>query len=105
TTGIRKSIALNDWKSYGYKSGQELFSQKNIQAWVSHKGVNIDDGVMTLENALIEKKIDSLSWRFECAVNIKIEQNAALSFSLGDNKRSAIDITIKNGELKLISAG
>lgn len=104
-TGVRKSIPLNGWKSYGYKDGQEFSKQKDLKEWASHKGVSIANDAMLLENALVEKDIDSLSWRFEARANIKIEQNARFSISLGDKNKAAIAINIESGELNAVSAG
>lgn len=104
-TTIRKSILLNDWKSYGYKDGQELSTQRNLREWASHKGVSIDNNTMFLEDALIERTIDPLSWRFEASANIKIEKNASFSISFSDNSKSAIAIDVSHEELSLISAG
>jgi len=104
-TTIRKTIILNNWKAFGYKTGQDVDQQKELNKWSSYKGASIVNNALVLENTTIEQKIDTLSWRFRLETNISLDKNSSCSFSLKNNKKEVIVITIDNGELFVVSAG
>jgi len=43
-TGIRTTMVLDDWKSYGYKSGQDLLRKKEIESWKKSQGTSVAEG-------------------------------------------------------------
>ncbi len=104
-TSIRQTIPLNGWKAYGYKNGQDAIKQKALSKWQSFKGVNIENGLLLMENALVELKIDSLFWRFKIEAKIKIDKIGSCIISLSDNYKPAIVVNLKKGELTTGSDG
>ncbi len=69
-TNIRRTIRLNGWKAYGYKEGEESERQEELDRWKSIQGVNLSDGILQLNDAVAERKIDSLNWRFRFDVKV-----------------------------------
>ena len=104
-TSIRQTIPLNGGKAYGYKNGQDIAKQKALSEWESYKGVRIDKGVMLMENGLVERKIDSLFWRFKIQTKIKIKEPGSFVMSLRDDSKSAIVVKLTKGELSVDSDG
>lgn len=104
-TNIRQTIPLNGWKACGYKDGQDVAKQKALSEWQSYKGASIVEGVLHMENALVERKIDSLFWRFKFEAKIKLDETGSCTVSLVDDRKPAIVVTLINGELTTSSAG
>lgn len=104
-TNIRRTIPLSSWKTYGYKNGQDVVKQKALSEWQSYKGANIIKGALLLENALVERKIDSLFWRFKIETKIKIDETGSCAISLSDDRKQTIVVNLKKDELSTSSVG
>ena len=104
-TRIRQTISLNRWKAYGYKEGEDESKLKVLKEWQSYKGTSIVNGALLLNNAFLEKRIDSLSWRFKAEANIKMEENGSCVISLDNDHKSAITVNLMKDELTVVSAG
>ena len=104
-TNIRRTIPLNGWKAYGYKKGQDIVKQEALNEWQSYDGASITNGKLLLDNANIERKTDSLFWRFKFRVKINSTGRETCTLALGDGNKKAIALYLKNGELSTVSAG
>ena len=104
-TNIRQTIPLNNWKAYGYMEGQNITRQKALKEWLSNKGTSIDDGVLLLNNALIEHKTDSLFWRFKFEAKINLKESGSCVVSLDDDQKTVITVNLKDDGLTVTSAG
>jgi hypothetical protein len=104
-TSIRQTIPLNGWKAYGYKDGQYVSTQKTLKEWGSYKGTSIVNGTLLLNNTLLEKKIDSLFWRFRAEASIKLEKDGACVISFDDGDIPVVTVSFKAHEMTTLSAG
>lgn len=104
-TNIRQTELLNSWKAYGYKSGQDVARQEAMNKWESYNGASVEHGALKLNNASIERNIDSLNWRFKFQIKIRLEEGSASYISLKDGNKQAISLNLKNGALTVISSG
>ena len=103
-TNYRKTILLDEWKAYGYKKGQDILKEKELDRWKSYTGVSIVNNELHLENGLVARKIDSLSWRFKVETVVKPEKNSSLLFALSDNEKKSISLVLKDDGIILVSA-
>ena len=103
-TSIRRTIPLNLWKAYGYKEGEEAAQQKELDSWKLIPGVTFLGGTLCMNNSVIDKKIDSLNWRFRFEAKIDVNTGKFI-LDFNDRLKSVIYMTIKNGEITVVSAG
>jgi hypothetical protein len=104
-TKIRQTILLNNWKAFGFKEEQDVERQKELTIWQSYKGASIDNGALMLENTTIERKIDSLIWRFKFETSLRLEENSSCSVLLNNERKQVIVVEYKDGELAVVSDG
>ncbi|HZH71148.1 MAG TPA: hypothetical protein VFD91_01545 [Mariniphaga sp.] len=90
-TNIRKTIVLNDWRSYGYKNGQEEQKKQELRKWESIPGAQIQNGKLVFENTSLSIPINPMNWRFSLSGKIM----------LNDNKKAVIEF--KEGETSVIT--
>ena len=104
-TSIRQTIPLKKWKAYGYKAGQDMEQNKDLESWKNFKAIKIENGSLQLENGSIKKKIDSLTWRFKLKTNIKLDPGSSCTISLSDGTKKAIETKLSGNSLEVISNG
>ena len=63
-TSVRKTIALNEWRSYGYKKGKEVAQAARWENWTKG-GAVIKDGYLILDNCSASPVINPITWRFQ----------------------------------------
>lgn len=102
-TSIRKTIVLSDWKSYGYRTGQDARKKEALRKWESYPGVKINDGRIYLSDTRIEMNLDSIVWRFKLEINLVIDKGASLKLGLGDTSGKVVDVAMKDFSLDVIS--
>jgi hypothetical protein len=102
-TNVRKTIPLNGWKSYGYKNGEDNLKKKEIESWAQFPGTTISEGTLLLDNITINRKIDSLKWRFSVECKVKIISDNSCSLTFCNGKDPVLSISIKKGEISCIS--
>ncbi len=102
-TNVRKTIPLNGWKSYGYKNGFNDLKKKGIESWVQFPGTTISEGTLLIDHTTINRKIDSLKWRFSVECKVKTISDNGCSLTLCDGKIPVISVGIKNGEISSTS--
>ena len=102
-TNVRKTIPLNGWKSYGYKNGFNDLKKKGIESWVQFPGTTISEGTLLIDHTTINRKIDSLKWRFSVECKVKTISDNGCSLTLCDGKIPVFSVGIKNGEISSTS--
>ena len=104
-TSTRKTIPLTEWKSYGYRDGQESAKKTALSEWTAFPGTKVEYGKLHLTNGTINRKIDSITWRFKFETNLILNGNASLNIQLGDNAANAVQITLEKASVEVISGG
>ena len=92
STSIRRTIPLNSWKAYGYKEGEETEQQKELDSWKLIPGATFLGGTLCMNNSVINKKIDSLNWRFRFEAKIDVNTGKFI-LDFNDRLKSVIYIT------------
>ena len=99
TTSIRRTLALNDWRAYGYKTGKEQAKAAKWQEW-SAKGASVSDGKLILDGAESVMPIEPIDWRFR--LKYWMEQTpSAFDITFGGEGGGAIKITFGDGKAKV----
>jgi len=104
TTNIRRTMQVNGWKAYGYNEGEKGIRQKELDSWKSISGTTFSDGELCINNSVIERKIDSLNWRFRFEAKVKANTGKFI-IDLNDRLKSVIYVVIQNGEITVVSEG
>ncbi|MBN1821707.1 MAG: hypothetical protein JW833_13390 [Prolixibacteraceae bacterium] len=104
-TKIRETIPLEEWRAYGYNSGQDVKKQQELNLWSRFPGASIEEGVLKLEDGSIEKSIESLSWRFKLKTKIKLEEGSSCSLVLSGDRKNVIEVNLSEGKLETVSNG
>ncbi len=93
---IRKRLVLDQWKTLGYQEDDQTRSLAKIAEWDSIKGVKVADQKLTFTEPIVrlEKKLDSLQWRFSVSWKAR-------------SSRGKVPLTLafKNGGKSVIEAG
>ncbi len=104
-TSTRKTIPLTNWKSFGYREGQDNEKKAALSEWRAFPGTKVECGRLHLTNGTINRKIDPIAWRFKLEVNLILNGNAALDIQLGDNAANALQITLEKESVEVTSEG
>ncbi|WP_236974562.1 hypothetical protein [Membranihabitans maritimus] len=91
---IRKEWDLEKWKSFGYREGQEKESRQSHGFWSGFPGVELENGVLILSDALIEKEFEPMDWRFKLATKLKANPESNIVFSMCDGKEEVVVLKI-----------
>lgn len=97
--GIRKVLDLNEWKAYGYRSGQEDEKKAALARWDNRSGAEVSGGVLNLRDASVLKTIGPVSWRCKLEAKLHVNAGASLSLRLSGADKSAIDLAFANGKV------
>lgn len=90
TTSVRTTINLDTWKTYGYRKGQDREKAGSLKVWGSYPGTIVRNGSLKIENATINRPIDSLTWRFKVEATLKSSQAGSCLINLLDNRKQAV---------------
>ena len=104
TTKIRKTLDLKNWRSYGYKEGQDKITGKNLRAWNRFSGAEIKNGQLVLAGTTIEKQVNPLKWRFKVEIRLKVDGNSQFILELKDGQKTAVSLNLRN-DLSLAAKG
>ena len=63
TTSVRRTLSLDNWQAYGYKTGKEQAQAEQWQMWC-RDGARISDGKLLLDGAVAKPTISPIDWRF-----------------------------------------
>lgn len=99
-TRVRKTLLLKDWKSYGYRKGQDEESELALKEWRSHEGVSIEKGMLILENGKIDKTFEVMDWRFKLESRLKLSSGGMVSFYLAEDKKNGIRVEIGKNKIR-----
>lgn len=103
TTSIRETILLSEWKSYGYREGQDKEKDLILREWEAFPGVEVKNGKLLLLGSKIKKKISPITWRFKLEANIFLRNNASLDLILSDDTINAIQATLESRSIEVVS--
>jgi hypothetical protein len=98
-TNIRSTVPLNGWRAYGYRKGQDKEKEKELTIWQSYQGTSISDGSLLLDNAFLERRIDTLSWRFRFETKVHLSAGSSCRLLLGSDKDKSLVLEIKEDEI------
>ena len=101
TTSVRRTISLDEWRAYGYKSNKEQAQQQNWQLW-TNDGARIADGVLLLDGAVTKPVIEPIDWRFRIKCSLR-DTPSNLKISLGGESASKVDIFLSESQVKAIA--
>lgn len=102
---VRQVLSLDGWRAYGYRTGQNEEKKTALTGWAGHPGAEVADGALNLQDASVQKKIDTLSWRFKLETKLQVSAGASLSLRLSGAGKAAIDLAFANGKLVGQSGG
>ncbi len=98
TTSVRRTISLDEWRAYGYKSDKEQAQKQKWQQWTSG-GAHIGDGVLLLDGAATAPAIEPIDWRFRIKCSLR-DVPSQLKISFGGESSSSIDVLLSESEVK-----
>ncbi len=100
-TNIRKTVWLNGWKTYGYKEGQDIQKEKELERWSKTPGAQIENGKLKLNNTTIKREFDPLTWRFKLKFNVTSgDDKSQLILQLKENDKTVVSLTLNNKDFK-----
>lgn len=102
-TSIRKTIPLSEWKSYGYREGQDIDKKKELHQWALYPGAEVADGKLLLTNSVIKRALDPITWRFKLEVNLMLITNSSLAMRLGGNSGNTVELTLDGNAIGIVS--
>ena len=88
--GLKYSQSV--YNLYGYKEGEETEQQKELDSWKLIPGATFLGGTLCMNNSVINKKIDSLNWRFRFEAKIDVNTGKFI-LDFNDRLKSVIYIT------------
>ncbi len=100
-TSIRKTIPLTEWKSHGYRAGQDTAKEKALKEWLAYPGTKVKGGKLHLLDGTINREIDPVTWRFKLETNVFLNDNASLDIHLGDNTGNAVETTLRGSSVSI----
>ena len=62
-TSVRRTVALESWRAYGYKTGKEHSVAQMRKLW-SDAGASVSSGALVLEGNSAAMQVDTIAWRF-----------------------------------------
>ena len=92
-TTVRKTIALESWRSYGHKKGKEAAQAARWEKWTS-KGAAIENGTLVLNNCVASPAIDTIKWRFQIRAALK-ELPKGLAVEFNGNGSAPLKVAIE----------
>jgi hypothetical protein len=99
---VRKRLDTETWRWIGYKEGQDLLEQANLEKWSSLPDINISDGSLEFESnkVNIQRSIPEQTWRFFIQFDLKVpSMGKEFSFSLLDGEKQIANAGLnKNGQ-------
>lgn len=96
-TNVRKTIWLNGWKTYGYKEGQDIQKERELERWNKTPGAQIENGKLKLNNTTIKREFDPLTWRFKLKFNvISSDDKSHLILELKENDKTVVSLTLNS---------
>jgi hypothetical protein len=104
-TSVRTTIPLSEWKSYGYRAGQDAEKEMALREWANYPGAKVKDGKLYLDNGNINRKTGPITWRFKLETNLVLNNNASLDIELGDGSRNALEVTLEGSSISVTSNG
>lgn len=104
-TSTRKTIPLTEWKSYGYREGQDNAKKVALSEWAAFPGAKVEGGRLHLTNGMINRETAPVTWRFKLETHLVLNGNAALEIQLGDNFANAVQVTLERSSVEVASGG
>ena len=98
-TKIRHTIPLNGWKTYGYKKGQEIQNEKELESWNKIPGARIINDKLELRNTTIKKEFGPLTWRFKLECKVMVAGNSQVTFKLKGEDKTAVSLVLNKEDL------
>lgn len=72
STSVRRTIRLEDWRAYGYRTGKENDVKAHWENWTSG-GAKIGSGCLVLDGRTATLKTEPLDWRFRVKASFRGE--------------------------------
>lgn len=69
-TTVRRTLPLEQWKSVGYRRGDEMSKPAGRKVW-DGKGTRIAEGCLSIENGMVSPEIDTIGWRFSLKMQLE----------------------------------
>lgn len=80
-TGVRRTMELNSWRSYGYRNGKEQAQAERWKKW-TEDGALIHDGFLILDRAGASPEIREIDWRFNMKMTLAaVDSDFAIVFT------------------------
>ena len=96
SSSVRRTLRLEEWKAYGYKTGKENDIKARWEKWTSG-GAKIENGCLVLDGKTATLNFKPLDWRFRIKASFRGEPSG-LQASLGTEEGKTIELQL--GSLK-----